>query len=361
MRAAVMIEAGKPLVIDDVEPSAPGPTDVVVEVVASGVCHSDLSVRNGLFQGIVDKPMVLGHEFAGRVVEAGDQVGLTSVGDFVIGAFRPACGRCRYCLRGSTHLCTKANEFLQKVRGTLPDGSHYVSMSGLGTFAERVTCDESSVVPVTTDIPAEQLALLGCGFTTGVGAALFTADVAPGSSVAVVGCGGVGQATVQGARLAGAAIIIAIDPLASKRALALQSGATHAIDPLAEDARARVLELTEGYGVDVAFDVVGGPDVVAGTYRLVARGGTLVLVGYGPMDAQLQLPAFDLQTQEKTVKGCVAGSAQVRRDFPRFVKLIESGRLDTASMVSTTIRLEDVNDALDAMHASELVRSVITF
>lgn len=360
MRSAVLHALNSDLSVESVEPLPPGQRDVVVEVRASGICHTDLSMRNGMFPTMFSGPLIGGHEGAGVVVEVGQQVSRVALGDRVIASFRPACGACSYCTAGRTHLCDSLASFLQRPRAVRADGSQAVAMSGIGTFSERLTCDEASVVRVESDLPDAQLALLGCGMTTGVGAALFTAGVQPGSTVAVVGCGGVGQSVIQGAAVAGAARIIAVDPLRSKRDLAVQHGATDAIDPTTESATTQVRELLTGRGVDYAFDVVGGPATVASTYGMIDKGGVLVLVGYGPMDGELRLPAFDLQSQEKTVKGCVAGSAQVRRDFQKFIGLIENGRLNTDNLVSREIGLEDINVAMNAMVSDEIVRSVIT-
>ncbi len=360
MRAAVLKEPGEDLAIESLDPLRPGPRDVVVHVGASGICHTDLSVRNGLFAGIITEAMVGGHEGAGTVVEVGDQVTRVAVGDRVVAAFRPACGVCFYCMRDRSHLCDAHGRFLKVPRATLADGSPTVAMSGLGTFSDLMTCDEASVVRVSSDLPDSQLALLGCGMTTGVGAALNTAQLPAGATTVVVGCGGVGQSVIQGARVAGASRIIAVDPVEAKRKVALQLGATDVIDPADGPPEEQVRELTSGRGVDYAFDVVGLQDVVASTFKMISKGGMLVLVGYGPMDTQLVFPAFDLQSQEKVVKGCVAGSSQVRRDFQRYVDLIEGGRLDAAALVSEEISLTDVNRAMAEMERGEVIRSVIT-
>jgi len=360
MRAAVFVKDAEPLLIENVTPAEPGPRDVVVELGASGICHTDLTVQSGRMSHLLAGPSILGHEGAGTVIEVGNEVSYVKVGDRVISAVRPACGRCDNCLRGKTHLCTALWPMLRKRRGARPDGGDYYAMSGLGTFSQVMTVDEASVVPVKTDLPFEQLALIGCGLTTGAGSVLFTADVEAGSSVVIVGCGGVGQAAIQAAVVAGATPIIAVDPMASKREVALKLGATHAIDPGAGDIGEQVREITRGRGADYAFDVVGGPNVVAQTYKTIGAGGMLVLVGYGAPDDELKFPAFDFQSQEKCVKGCVAGSARIRRDFQRFVDLIETGRIDTASMVSRTISLDQVNQALDDLHTGDAIRSVIT-
>jgi S-(hydroxymethyl)glutathione dehydrogenase/alcohol dehydrogenase len=215
-------------------------------------------------------------------------------------------------------------------------------------------------VKVDTELPDTQLALIGCGVTTGVGAALNTAKITPGSTVAVIGCGGVGQAVIQGARIAGASRIFAIDPVELKRKTAESFGATDLIDPGVGDATAQLLELTGGIGADYAFEVIGLPETIAQAYAMARRGGTAVIVGMPKWDSQVTLPGFQLFYDEKKLLGCVYGSAQVRSDFQRFVSLVETGRLDLDSMVSAKIGLDDVNDAFRAMQAGEVIRSVIT-
>jgi S-(hydroxymethyl)glutathione dehydrogenase/alcohol dehydrogenase len=358
MKAAVYVGDTTRLSLEQLKPNPPGPRDVVVEVGASGVCHSDLSIMRGYVP--VPPGMVLGHEGAGRVVEVGAEVSRVQKGDRVVASFVPACGACWFCLREQTELCEREAEVSMATRGSRPDGSPYFCMTGLGTFAEAMTVDEASVVKVQTDLPDAQLALIGCGVTTGVGAALNTAKVRPGASVAVLGCGGVGQAVIQGARIAGAGRIIAIDPQELKRKTAKRLGATDVIDPSQGDPVEQVKALTGGRGTDYAFEVIGLPETILTSYQLARRGGEVIVVGMARFDAQFSLPAFGIFFEEKTVKGCKYGSAQVRRDFPRFVDLIETGRLDTSAMVSKTITLDAVNDAFRAMEAGEVIRSVIT-
>jgi S-(hydroxymethyl)glutathione dehydrogenase/alcohol dehydrogenase len=357
MKAAVYAGNDQALSIEKVQPAPPGPRDVVVEIGASGVCHSDLSIMRGYVP--LPPGMVLGHEGTGRVVEVGAQVSRVKRGDRVIASFVPACGSCWYCLHDQSELCEREPEVSMQPRGTRPDGSPYSCMTGLGTFAEAMTVDEASVVKIETDVPDAQLALIGCGVTTGVGAALNTARVHPGSTVAVLGCGGVGQAVIQGARIAGASRIIAIDPQELKRTTAKRLGATDLVDPSKADALEQVQALTGGRGVDYAFEVIGLPETIQQAYALARRGGTLIVVGMARMDAQFTVPAFGIFFEEKTIKGCKYGSAQVRRDFGRFVDLIETGRLDTSSMVSRTITLDGVNDAFGAMERGDVIRSVI--
>jgi S-(hydroxymethyl)glutathione dehydrogenase/alcohol dehydrogenase len=357
MRAAVFVGNEQPLSIEDVEPSAPGDDDVVVEIGASGVCHSDLSVIHGYLP--IPPGVVLGHEGTGRVVEVGTNVSRVAVGDRVVASFVPACGECWFCLRDQSELCDHELISMMTPRGNRSDGSPYLGFTGLGTFAEAMTVNQASLVKIESDVPDEQLALIGCGVTTGVGAALNTAKVKPGSTVAVIGCGGVGQSVIQGARIAGASRIIAIDPVELKRKTAEQLGATDLVDPTAGDPIGQVQALTGGRGVDYAFEVIGLPETITQAYAMARRGGTACIVGMARADATVTLSAFDLFYSEKTIIGSKYGSAQVRRDFPRFVELIETGRLDTSSMVSRTITLDDVNDAFRAMEAGEVIRSVI--
>jgi len=357
MRAAVYVGDSANLAFEELKPNPPGPRDVVVEVGASGVCHSDLSIMRGYVP--VPPGMVLGHEGAGRVVETGGEVSRVKKGDRVIASFVPACGSCWHCLRDQSELCDRETEITMQMRGTRPDGSPYFCMTGLGTFSNVMTVDESSVVKVETDLPDAQLALIGCGVTTGVGAALNTAHIRPGASVAVIGCGGVGQAVIQGARIAGAARIIAVDPQTLKRATAAKLGATDAVDPSTGDPVEQVKALTGGRGVDYAFEVIGLPETILSAYNMARKGGEVIIVGMARFDAQFTLPAFGIFFEQKTVRGCKYGSAQVRRDFPRFVELIETNRLDTSAMVSKTIKLDGVNDAFKAMEKGEVIRSVI--
>jgi S-(hydroxymethyl)glutathione dehydrogenase/alcohol dehydrogenase len=321
------------------------------------VCHSDLTVQTG---GVpMPPPVILGHEGAGTVLEVGPDVVGLSVGDRVIASFIPACGVCWYCLRDQSNLCETANELMFATRGVRADGTPVWGMTGLGTFTDEMVTSQTMLVKVHTDLPADQLALIGCGVTTGVGAALNTAKVEPGSTVAVIGCGGVGQAVIQGARIAGASRIFAIDPVEMKRKTAEQQGATDLIDPADGDPTTQVQELTGGRGVDYAFEVIGLPETMLQAFFTARRGGTVCIVGMPRIEAQVTFPAFPLFSDEKKMLGCFYGSAQVRRDFPRFVSLIETGRLDVGSMVSRHIHLDEVNDAFRAMQAGEVIRSVI--
>lgn len=360
MRAAVLHEVGGPLSIESgLHAAGLSRTQVRLQVDASGVCHSDLSVAKG--NTPMPLPMILGHEAVGTVVEAGPDVRRIRVGDRVIASFVPACGFCWFCVRDMTHLCESLPTAVRSeaVRAHSDAGVGYHAMAGLGGFADELIAEETMVVPVRSDRPSAQLALIGCGVATGVGAALNTAKVLPGSTVAVIGCGGVGQAIVQGARIAGAARIFAVDPVAFKRQTAQSLGATDGVDPAAGDVPAQLLELTGGRGIDYAFEAAGVPQLVLDAFNSARRGGTVVVVGMHPATSTVTLPAAALFATERRILGSFYGSTQVRRDFPKLVGLAETGRLDLAAMVSREIKLDEVNDAFHAMQTGEVIRSVI--
>lgn len=355
VRAAVMVENQAPLVMEEVVAAPLGDHDVEVQVEASGVCHSDLTLLNGL----MSPPAILGHEGAGTVIGVGRDVSQVRVGDRVIASFTPACGSCWYCRHDSSQHCKRAFRLATTVRCHRQDGTPVLSASGLGTFGETIQTHEASVVAVQTDLPVDQLALIGCAATTGVGAALNTARVQPGDAVAVIGCGGVGQFVVQGARIAGAGIIVAVDPNADKREFAIAVGATHAIDPSDGGQRDALRALTGGRGVDVAFEVVGRPELVRGAFDATRSGGTTVIVGMPAIEAEVSLPLFSWFHAEKRVLGCNYGSAQVRREFPRLVALAEAGRLDIGAAISAVRPLDEVNAAFDDLRAGHVVRTVL--
>ncbi len=357
MRAAIFTEMDGPLSVEDVTPTDPGPGDVVVRITASGLCHSDLSVINGTLP--MPPPAILGHEGTGVVEWAGPEVTRVKEGDRIIGSFIPACGVCWYCNNDQSNLCENTYTVMMNPRATRTDGTQLPSMTGLGTFADQMTCSEISVIKVETDLPDDQLALIGCGVTTGVGAAMYTAQVEPGSSVVVIGCGGVGQGVIQGARISGAARIIAVDPVALKRDTALKLGATDVIDPTAGDLAAQVLELTAGRGGDYVFEVIGNPELITQAFMVTRPGGAMVAVGVPRSDAMISIPSFPLILQEKRILGCVYGSAQVRRHFGQLIELIETGRLDVGGMVSRRLDLDEINDGLRAMQEGEVIRSVV--
>lgn len=357
MRAAIFVGQDLELSVETVTPTDPGPRDVVVRIDASGVCHSDQSVIDGKLP--VGAPCILGHEGAGTVEWVGREVTRCRVGDRVILSLTPVCGSCWHCLRHETHLCEMGSGVTAVPRAVRADGSTTGALSGLGTFSDSIAVHEASCIPVQTDLPAEQLALIGCGITTGLGAALNTAAVTPGATVAVIGCGGVGTSVLQGARIAGASQIIAIDPVEMKRTAAGHFGATHVIDPTQADPVAQVLALTGGRGVDFAFEAVGAHDLIVQAMGMTRRGGTTVLVGVPHWSTTVEVSVLGLVIADKTIKGSYYGSARTTRDFPRFIQLIETGRLDLGSMVSRRLSLDDINDAFTAMKNGEVLRSVI--
>jgi S-(hydroxymethyl)glutathione dehydrogenase/alcohol dehydrogenase len=334
-----------------------GAHEIRLETGASGICHSDWFAAHGNYPNLA-LPMVLGHEGSGTVVDVGADVRRVRRGDRVICTIYPICGNCWQCWNGRTHLCEGTGRV-----GGMPvlrrDGADIPTLAGLGTMAERMTVNEVNVVKVETDLPAEQLALIGCGVTTGVGSALWAAEVKPGSTVAIWGCGGVGLSILQGARIAGAAEIIAIDPFDSKREAAIQFGATHSVDPTREDAVARVKEITRGRGAEYTFEAVSTLDTMRNAYDAACRGGTVTFVGGLPWDLQFCLPANAIHMEAKRILGSAYGSAQALRDIPRLVALAETGRLDLAGMVSRRIGLADVDAAFAAMERGEVIRSVI--
>jgi S-(hydroxymethyl)glutathione dehydrogenase/alcohol dehydrogenase len=302
---------------------------------------------------------VLGHEGAGTVEWVGSEVTRAKVGDRVIASLAPVCGSCWHCARQETHLCEGGAGLTPRQRVERSDGTTAIGLAGLGTFADSMTVNEWSLVPVHTDVPDEELALIGCGVTTGLGAALNTADIAPGDTVAVIGCGGVGIAAIQGAHLAGAGRIIAIDPVASKREAAVRFGATDTVEPSADGAVEQVMALTGGRGVDHAFEVVGVQALIEQAMAMTRRGGTTIFVGVPKYDVSVGVGVLPFIFGDRTIKGSFYGSAQALRDFPRFIGLIESGRLDLGSMVSQRLPLDRLDDAFASMVSGDAIRSVI--
>jgi len=361
MRAAVMRAVGRPLEVVDLQLDEPRAGEVAVRLHAAGVCHSDLSIVEGRIGSPV--PVVLGHEGAGVVDAVGPGVRGVAVGDHVVISWVPMCGRCHFCLHGQPQLCTSA----AYTPGLMDDGTTRLRDGdtpvhhGLhaATFAERTVVRAGSVVTIDNDIPFAAAALVGCAVTTGVGAALRTAEVRAGESVAVIGCGGVGLSVVQGCRLAGASPIIAVDPVPARLEAAQHFGATHVIEAgpkVASEVRA----LTGKLGVDVAFEVAGRPELQRQAFDMARRGGRAIMVGVPAQDGETTLPSLLLSVSEKTLKGCYYGSAYPPRDFPWLLDLYRAGRLDLDSLVTQTLPLEGVNDAFEAMRHGEQLRTVLT-
>jgi len=361
MRAAVMRAVGAPLEIAELRLDPPRPGEVQVRLHAAGVCHSDLSILEGRIGSPV--PVVLGHEGAGVVEAVGDEVHSVAPGDHVVLSWVPMCGHCFYCLHGQPHLCASAayTPGLMKDGTTrLFDGDTPVH-HGLhaATFAERTVVREGSVVKVDDDIAFDVAAVVGCAVTTGVGAALRTAEVRAGERVAVIGCGGVGLSVIQGCRLAGAAQIIAIDTVPARLEAAQRFGATDVVSG-GDAAASEVRGLTGKLGVDVAFEVAGVPALQRQAWDMTRRGGRTILVGVPAQDGQTSFPSLLLSVSEKTLKGCYYGSAYPPRDFPWLLGLYRAGRLDLDALITQRLPLEGVNDALDAMRRGEQLRTVLS-
>lgn len=361
MRAAMLKQVGDETldIRDDVETAKDlQPGEVRVRIHASGVCHSDLSAMNGTLPQ--PAPAVLGHEGSGEVVEVGSGVKHLSVGDHIVVAWIPPCGRCKFCLGGQPNLCVQITMNIGFIpRFTFNGQDPAYGFLGTGTFSEEVVLPEEAAIAVPSDIPYEISALLGCGVTTGVGAAINCAQLKPGSNALVIGCGGVGIAAIQGARIAGAAEIVAMDTVPSKLEDAKRFGATHAVLPDQLDAVKS--EVTDGDGFDYVFECIGLSQTMRAAYDHARRGGTAVIVGAGRMDQTLEFNAFELFFTNKSVKGTLYGSADVRRDFPMLLHLWKSGRLDLEGMITRKIDLSEVNDALQVMKRGEAIRQVITY
>jgi S-(hydroxymethyl)glutathione dehydrogenase / alcohol dehydrogenase len=360
VRAAVLYEFGAPLVVEEVELDPPKEGEALVRMVASGVCHSDLQVAQGIHPTAL--PVVLGHEGAGIVEEVGPGVASLEPGDHVMLTWLPYCGRCRQCVRGRPNRC----ENVAWYDATMEDGTCRFHRDGrrihhynTSSFAERSVVPARTAIRVDPDLPLTELALMGCAVMTGVGAVLNTAGVRPGDSVAVVGCGGVGLNVIQGARIAGASTIVAVDVVPEKLDLARELGATEAVDASTADPVEAVHELSGG-GVDHAFEALGRPATIETTLRLTGRGGQAVLIGMAPPDARVPLDALTTTLEERCVRGSWYGSCVPARDFPLLVDFYRDGRLRLEPLISTC-GLDDVNDAFRRMEAGAAARSVIAY
>jgi S-(hydroxymethyl)glutathione dehydrogenase/alcohol dehydrogenase len=363
-RAVVCRETGRPVVVETIAVDPPQRGEVTVEVGACGVCHSDLSATNGTIP--LPPPLVLGHEAAGAVVEVGEGVSGLAVGDHVVSSFLYMCGRCRYCAAGRPVLCLEQG----KAVATLPDGTVRTRdaagrplgiFSGCGVMAEYATVHADNLVKVDPAVPFDRAALVGCAVTTGVGAVLNTARVAPGTSVVVFGCGGVGLNVVQGARIAGAATIVAVDALEGKLAMARRFGATDVLlSRPGEDPVKRLKALTDG-GPDYAFECVGRGDLAATAFRAVRKGGTAVVVGVAPVGDTTQVRTLALPMEEKTLTGCYLGSSVPRTDFPRMIDLYLAGRLDLDGLITRRYSVDEAPQAFADLESGANARGVIVF
>ena len=362
MKAAVLYERKAPVKIDDVDIDPPKAGEVLVKIVANGVCHSDYSVMNGVLP--LPLPTVLGHEGAGIVEEVGPGVTLVKPGDHVVLSAVSYCGHCFYCSVGEFPQCDSMA--MAMVRGLMTDGTSRLHkngkmihpMVGLASMAQYAVVAEIACIKIPQEVPLQTACLVGCGVMTGVGAAINTANVASGSSTVVIGCGGVGLNVLQGCVLAGAATIIAVDLLDNKLETAKQFGATHTINPQRQDVVKTVRSLTEGRGADYAFEVIGLGKTIELAYACIRRRGMAVIVGAAAREDQVTLPAASFLS-EKILKGSAYGSGRPRVDMPRLIDLYMKKKLKLDELITRTYPLEDVNEAMTALERGEVIRSVI--
>jgi S-(hydroxymethyl)glutathione dehydrogenase/alcohol dehydrogenase len=358
MKAVVVHELNR-MSVEQVELDAPKADEVKVRMAAVGVCHSDLSVVNGTVPHPL--PVVLGHEGAGVVEAVGAGVTHVKPGDHVVMSFVPNCGRCFHCVRNEAFLC-RATRGGMMVDGTtrlrLGD-KPLTAFCSLGNMAEYVVCPSISVVPIAADVPLRVAALIGCGVATGVGAAINTAKVTAGSTVAVYGCGGIGLSVIQGARIAGAARIIAVDVSDEKLAMAKRFGATDVVQ--AAQGPKALIALTDGIGVDYAFEAIGKGEVVEAALSATRRGGHAVAIGIGKLTDTIKLNALGFPAMAKTLSGCMFGSCNPKYDFPRLLDLYRAGRLDLEGMVSKTYSIDDAPKAFEDLEKGSNARGVIAF
>jgi alcohol dehydrogenase len=354
----------KPLVIEEVDLAPPGHGEILVKIGAAGLCHSDLSVING--DRPRPMPMALGHEAAGTVEELGEGVTDLRRGDHVVLVFVPSCGHCAPCAEGRPALCEPgaaangAGTLLSGARRLTRNGQIINHHLGCSVFAEYATVSRRSVVKIDPELPFDEAALFGCAVLTGVGAVVNTGQVKAGASVAVIGLGGVGLASVLGARAAGARHIIAVDLSDAKLDLAKSLGATHAFNAGNPDCQEQIRTLTSG-GVEFAFELAGSVRALDLAYRITRRGGTTVTAGLPPPTATFALPPVNLVAEERTVKGSYIGTCVPSRDIPRYIELYRQGRLPVDRLMSGRLKLEDINLGFDLLHEGKAVRQVVVF
>lgn len=360
MKAAVLHEVGQPLVIEEIAISKPRPREVLIRTAATGVCHSDLHFVEGLYP--YQLPVVLGHEAAGVVEAVGSDVRYVQPGDHVITCLSAFCGHCDQCLTGHMSLCqspelkrSEQEESRLSSNGALP----VHQFMNLSSFAEQMLVHEHALVKIRPDMPLDVAALIGCAVTTGVGAVHNTAKVELGSTVAVIGCGGIGLSCINGATIAGAARIIAVDRMASKLELARRFGATDVVNPADGDIVKQVRALTDG-GVHYSFEAIGLKETTENAFRMLRPGGTATVIGMIPVGTSIELHGPDF-LREKKIQGSAMGSNRFRVDMPRYVDFYLAGKLRLDDLISRRIRLDQVNEALAEMKTGEVARSVIVF
>ncbi|MGH7037493.1 MAG: Zn-dependent alcohol dehydrogenase [Stellaceae bacterium] len=360
--AAVFRKVHEPLTIETIEIDAPRGREVLVRTAATGVCHSDLHVVDGVGRFPLDRPIVLGHEGSGVVEAVGAEVTAVRPGDHIVACLSGFCGACPQCLSGHPNLCTGG--LVARPESDAPrlsqNGAPLRQFINISSYAEKMLLHENSLVKIDPEIPLDYAALVGCGVLTGVGAALRSASLEPGQSVAVFGCGGVGLSIVQGARIGGARQIIAVDQFGTKRQMAMRVGATHFINSAEEDPVKAVRELTGGLGVDHAFEAVGLSKLVRQAIESLAIRGTATIVGVLPPEAMIEFPWMAIRPECK-VQTSRMGSNRFRTDIPLYLDFYKQGRLDLDAMVTKRGRLSDINEAFRAMKAGEVARTVLMF
>ena len=359
MKAAVLHEAKTPLVVEDVTVDKPGAHEVLIRTAACGVCRSDLHFVDGLYPHPL--PGIPGHEAAGVVEAVGSEVSTVKVGDHVVTCLSVFCGHCEYCVTGRMSLCIDRS--VKRPRGAAPRlmlGDRPIAqMLDLSAYAEQMLVHEHACVAIDRDMPLDRAALIGCAVTTGAGAVFNAAKLVPGETVCVVGCGGIGLAAVNAARIAGAGKIIAIDPVAQKRAMAQKLGATHVVDAGSATAADEVVEISRG-GVHHAIEAVGRPQSAATAVKVLRRGGTATILGMMPPGETVGLSAMDLLADKK-VQGALMGRNHFPVDIPRLVDFYQRGLLDLDTMVADRLPLDRINDAFDELRRGDIARSVIVF
>jgi S-(hydroxymethyl)glutathione dehydrogenase / alcohol dehydrogenase len=359
MKAAVLREVGKPLQIEDVQIGKPGPHEVLIRTAAAGVCHSDLHFMEGKYP--FPLPAVLGHESAGVVEQVGSEVRTVKVGDHVITCLSAYCGHCDQCLTGHMSLCqspdTRREQGAEpRITSTSGNMNQYLNLS---SFAEQMLIHEHACVAIRKDMPLDRAALIGCGVTTGIGAVIHTSNVRPGETVAVIGCGGVGLAAINGAAIAGAGRIIAIDTSSAKDNMSRLFGATDFINAADGDPVAQVMELTGG-GVHHSFEAIGLGKTAEQAFNMLRRGGTANVIGMIPVGQTVTLMGAAF-LGEKRIQGSLMGSNRFPVDMPRFVDFYMSGKLKLDEMISRRLKLEEINEAFDEMKTGQIARSVVVF
>ncbi|MCP4578803.1 MAG: Zn-dependent alcohol dehydrogenase [Deltaproteobacteria bacterium] len=364
-KSAVLYEYNQPLVIEELELDPPKEDEVLIQYKAAGLCHTDLSVLNGTLP-LPPLPCVAGHEGAGVVLEVGAKVKRVKPGDHVLAMWVPVCGQCFYCLKGQHNLCALKD----KVRGgTMLDGTFRLrkgdrnihSMMGVGTFSQFNVLNEQSVLPIDKDLSFDAVSLVGCAVITGVGAVLNTARVEAGSTVAVVGTGGIGLNAIQGAVLANATTIIAVDILDNKLAFAREFGATHTINAAKEDPVEKVLEITNQLGVDYAFEALGKPETALASFKMIRRGGSAVIVGVPGLQEKLTLPMFELSLLEKSILGSYYGSCDGRVDLKALLDLYKNGRLKLDQLVTTRYSFDNIQKGFEDLESGKNARGVVIY